>query len=93
MNIRGLIFKLLRAKPEDIAGETYNHMVSRHDRECIDFQNNCNHRVPCFKYSPIMVCDNCQKPLRYMTADEMQYQREIFLNQIERAKEEEKTRV
>ncbi len=70
MNIRQFLFRLLRAKPEDIAGETYNAMVDRQDRERLSYQKNCKHKKMSFKYSPLVICGNCQKTLRYMTDEE-----------------------
>lgn len=76
MKMRRFLFKLLRAKPADIAGETYNAMVGRQDRERLSFQVNCKHKNPSFKYPPFVICADCQKPLREMTLEETEKKRE-----------------
>lgn len=80
--MRQFLFRLLRAKPEDIAGETYNAMVDRQDRERLSFQENCKHRGLSFKYPPLAICANCQKPLRGMTPEETEEKRENGLFKV-----------
>jgi len=80
--MRQFLFRLLRAKPKDIAGETYSAMVNRQDRERLSFQGNCKHKKPSFNYLPIVICADCQKPLREMTSEEREEERESGLLKV-----------
>lgn len=80
--MRRFLFRFLRAKPEDIAGETYNAMVVRQDRERLSFQENCKHKKLSFRYSPLAICANCQKTLRYMTDEEMEEKQKTGLFEV-----------
>ncbi len=75
MRIRRFLFGLLRAKPSDIAGETYSAMVDRQDGERLSYQGNCKHENLSYKYSPFEVCADCQKTLREMSPEELEGKR------------------
>ncbi len=90
--MRRFLFKLLRAKPEDIAGETYSVMVDRQDKERLSFQKNCKHKKLSFRFPPLTICADCQKDLRYMTDEEKDMKASKFLSALKEAVEIEKQR-
>ena len=63
--------------------ESFSAMRARQDKEVFDFQKRCKHKEVSFRYSPFVVCINCQKVLRNATNEEQERESKIFLAELQ----------
>ncbi|KKM80285.1 hypothetical protein LCGC14_1341360 [marine sediment metagenome] len=64
--IREWLLRLLRIKPEELCGDTWNNLIDKQDRERIKYQKWCKHEEETSRYYPIIICKHCTKPLRWI---------------------------
>ena len=62
--------------------ESYSDMKARQAKELEIFQSHCKHKHLSFRYTPFVVCSNCQKVIRISTDKEQKIETENYLQAI-----------
>jgi len=62
--------------------KSYAGIMSRHQKELVKFQEDCEHPTEVFRFSPWVVCGKCQKVLREVTKEERKRESDAFLKEL-----------